>query len=746
MSRFLLIVSCLIFFLSASGQLPTDMRTEKIFLSTQQTDYTIDDTIKVHGMVTGLAHNHSAPYSRYVYVELLSPGVDSVIARNKVVIESDGKFRTDFTPEPDALKGPYFLRAYTQFMRNFSDASFAFHYITIGKPDEKDDGIIDEDVTCTILPIGSGLVPGIPQQIVGQLNNHLGYPLSNQRLALTDSDNDTIAVSTTSDAGFATFNFIPAADRNYTVKFSAMGVNKSFDVPMASASTSKISAVVKDDRLYFNVEGQKPHNRRIFTFDNSNGLSEIDATTGHGMIKLVNRPVGPVTVFLTDDTLAIISQHSVLPNNNIDLLLATNDTLRVDSEFSYNIGGLPADSIRTIVRFVPETELFTPPTAQQILLLSSDFQSPLPMPRPDKNYTQTQNDMQSWLGTATFTRFNLADAVRSDCNLYRIMPEQSLKISGTVFDDKRAKHPMKRGQIVAYSSFDRSVTDVDINETGRFTVEVNDFDEGTEFFLQAISSNEKAISAIIELDAVDYPEIGVLPLPPVRRNRLNEADVTVEGSGNGLRELPNIVVKARAQKVDRPNDKQFYSNRMKARDEIERRGYLTLFDIVRDMPYLRIVALEDGDGEQTLSSSAPGKSNYAVYTLRGASTLDGKNAALPIIVDGTVWDIEMSSFIWDWPASQIEAVEHLSVAESLLYSGKGLYGALSIRTKDMASSKPRESKGRRCWPEGLTPALNANVNNDVRAPQKEGRYNMFVDIVTTDGRVFSISKPVTVIK
>lgn len=738
-----LLFFCFFAYLHIVGQNPTDLRTEKIFLTTPQIHYTVDDTIKARGLLTSIAHNHSTPYSRFVYVELLSPEVDSVIARNKVRVDRKGKFSTDFIPEPDAPKGAYFLRAYTRFMQNFSETAFAFHYIAIGKTDVMDDGIIDENVSCEILPVGNELIPGIPQQIVCALNNHLGYPVKKQILALTETNGDTIATGTTSDAGLAIFNFIPMPGRNYIVKFSGMGVNKMFEVPAPNADASKISATLKGNRLYFNLEGKKPRKRHIFAFDNSNGLSEIDATTDHGLIKLSNPPSGPVTVFLTDDTLGILSQCSIIPREAWYPSLKTSDSINAHSNLNYTIEGITVDSMTALVRFVPVSSTAQPPTAEQALLFSSDFQSPLPLPHINGDRQQTAIDMQAWLGTASFTRFNLAEAVRNNCDLYRFMPEFNLTISGTIYDDKRAKHPMKHGQLVAYNGFDRSVTDTVVRKDGRFIVEVNDFEDGTEFFLQAINSNGKTINAIIELDAIDYPQIGVLPQIPERRHRLNEADVTIGESGKGVRELPDIIVKARAQKVDKSNDKQFYSTRMKDRDEIERRGYLTLFDIVRDMPFLRIVAVEEEKEKETsTTSSAPGKLYYKVFTTRGTSTLSGNNA-LPVIVDGTVWDVEMCASLWDTPASEIESVEQLSVAESLLYSGKGLYGALSIQTKSL-SNKPRESKGRRCWPEGITPPLKPETEKEIRTPKAKGNYNMMVDIITKDGKIYSLSKQVTV--
>ena len=91
------------------AQNPTDFRTEQIYLTTDKKDYNPDDTISIKGIVTSLAHGHSAPYSRVLYVELINPRTDSVVTRRKVMCNEKGLFRTTILPEPDADKGDYFL-------------------------------------------------------------------------------------------------------------------------------------------------------------------------------------------------------------------------------------------------------------------------------------------------------------------------------------------------------------------------------------------------------------------------------------------------------------------------------------------------------------------------------------------------------------------------------------------------------------------------------------------------------------
>ena len=172
-----------------------------------------------------------------------------------------------------------------------------------------------------------------------------------------------------------------------------------------------------------------------------------------------------------------------------------------------------------------------------------------------------------------------------------------MALKGRVYDDDNAKHPMNKGTIVAYNNYDRLPFDTEVDSIGFFSVYVSDFPAGTEFFLQGINNNGVIKSTIITLEPDTFPPAqGFSYIKPFARNRYSAGKTTISEGGNSkLRELPDVVIKARTQRDEIPNHKAFYGVRFKSREQIEEHNYLTLKDIIRDMPFveLRAAALVD---------------------------------------------------------------------------------------------------------------------------------------------------------
>lgn len=743
-NKFILFLTSLLFF-SRFGlaQLPTDFRTEQIFLTTDKVDYAKDDTIRVEGVVTALAHNHSAPYSRLLYVELINPRTDSVVARQNILCDEKGLFRTTFLSEPDADKGDYFLRAYTNLMRNFNSDAFALRHITVGAPTPPDDGVIDDDIQCRILPMGNRLIPDRPQQIAAVLLSPLGYPVTGQNLALVTAAGDTIEQRHTSASGYAVFNFIPRSGESYALRFSAMGVNKSFPVPDSDKDAYRIAGAISGQRLRFAIEGTTPPKHRIFSFDRSNGLSEISTSATSGVTDLNYAPSGPVTIFLTDNNLNIVSQTTLLPKTDFNPELSLADTVTVGSAADFHLSGINRDSVTILARFIP-AKLATLPLAEADMQ-TSDFDSPLPLPVNSISKPEGTTDLQAWLGAATFRRFDLVQAVKNDSAVYRYMPQQTMSISGIVYDDDNAKHPMKGGRLVAYNAANRLVTDTCVAKDGRFTVDVDYFKDGTEFFLQAINSKGVLIRGVIKVDDTSYPAIGTLPTIGIGKKRYAESitEIDAEEKGGDSRALPNVTVKARVIRADKRIDKKFYGVRYVDYEFFEKYNSQTVLDALRRMAFIRVVlvskSLDDdpASASKRRSNSDPMETYYVIVSTRNGGTL-------PMIFDGTVVDDKRAQQIFEMPIMQIESIEQLSTAEALMHTTHALNGAISILTKKLGAPPLKDAKGIRCWPPGLTDTT-IPTETALKAPEKPGDYTLDVDIITPDGNVKSLTRNVTVI-
>lgn len=726
--------------LSASAQEPTDFRTEQVFLAPRSLSCTPGDSLFVDGMVTCMAADRLEPYSRYLYLELIGDN-DSVYVRQKLSCADGGRFSTAVLTEPDMPKGVYYLRGYTRFMRNFDHSAFALQPVAVGIDIPAADYAVDEDVDCRFSVAGGSLRQGQPQRLTAVLSNYAGQPLAFRQLFLTDNKGDTVSSAMTSRAGYAFFDFVPTKGRSYSVRFADDGISKSFKAPEVTPSTVSIKAAANGNRIVFELSdaAAKVKDRRLYVYDRNNGISEVMSPAGSGNITLPNAPKGPVTLFLTDGALNTRAETSILPRSRHEATVTTEGAMQAGKPLDFKLSGIDTADCRVFARIVPDNALWNSQADQQ-LVYASDFSSALPFPGVDTDTDSRHADLAAWLENARFTRFRLRDAVMNDSAVYEYYPEFNMEISGTVFDDMNNLHPMKQGRIVAYNNSTNAVSDSTLTD-GRFRVAVDDFAEGDAFFLQAIKGKDEPVSNGITLDDESFPAAIIAHSRLITSGRYADDISTSIGQSSGtVHDLPDVTVKARVIQKSEVPTKAHYEVKMKTREAIERRGYLTLRDIINDMPMLKIVKLQDFEFTPQ-GTEDKGPEFEVIRSSRGVSVHGGGNG-VALVVDGVKIDLENYGIWFDWPALDIESVEQVSLGESLMYA-KNLEGAVIVKTRKWEPDKPIKSKGTIVRPMGLSNIALAS-NEKPTVPTKGGDYRLMVDIVGPDG-VTSLSYPIRII-
>lgn len=725
--------------LSASAQEPTDFRTEQVFLAPRSLSCAPGDSLFVDGMVTCMASDRLEPYSRYLYLELIGDN-DSVYVRQKLSCADGGRFSTAVLTEPDMPKGVYYLRGYTRFMRNFDHSAFALQPVAVGIDIPAADYTVDDDVDCRFSVAGGSLRQGQPQRLTAVLSNYAGQPLAFRQLFLTDNKGDTVSSAMTSRAGYAFFDFVPAKGRSYSVRFADEGISKSFKAPEVTPSTVSIKAAANGNRIVFELSdaAAKVKDRRLYVYDRNNGISEVMSPAASGNITLPNAPTGPVTLFLTDGALQTRAETSILPRSRRNASVTTDGPLQAGKALDFKLSGIDTADCRVFARFVPDNALWNSQADQQ-LVYASDFTSALPFPGVDIDPDSRQADLAAWLENARFTRFRLRDAVLNDSTVYEYYPEFNMEISGTVFDDINNLHPMKQGRIVAFNNSTNAVSDSTLTD-GRFRLAVDDFAEGDTFFLQALQGKKnEPVSNGIELDNESFPAV-VIDRGRLITSGRYAGDVTTSiGQSSGtVHDLPDVTVKARVIQKSEVPSKAHYEVKMKTREAIERRGYLTLRDILNDMPMLTLTSESFGNGTDN------GLQLPVIYSKRGISLLGrrkiGENVGMALVIDGSKIDNDNFDLYLEMSATEIESVEQVSIGEALIYA-KTLDGAVIVKTRKWTPDKSVKSKGTIVRPMGLSNIPLASNEKPV-VPSKDGDYRLLVDIVGPDG-VTSLSRPFT---
>jgi len=723
---------------TAHGQhvaLPEDFRSEQIYISPERTTYDVGDTIDVSGVVTCISRDGTRPYSRYLYLELIGPA-DTVEVRQKLACHDGGRFRAS-VPTDLLGSGTYYLRAYTQLMRNFSPLSFAFQELQLGS--RKASG--RNGIKCYTAAEGGSLRAGQLQRVTGVVTDAESLPAAGRTVRLMTAEGDTIGTTTSSTSGFASFSFIPESGRKYEL---AVGEFR-FALPEAVESTApSISGTLKGNRISYAISGKNPGLKqlKLYIYDRMNGISVASPRSHSGTIALERTP-DIATVFLTDTENNTLAQFTSANPATGTMDIKTDERLTPGATVNFDTGFEQSDSVTVMARLVKANEARTLP-AEAALRFTADYSSPLPFPQ---RYALSDNrerssDLSAWLSTATFKRFPLKDALDEEKAIYRHMPEFTMQIKGTAKD--KAQRPQKQGAILAYDSNTFLPYDAMIDQNGNFDVNVGDYYEGTEFFLQWLNKKGKPENAIIELADESYPAVKI-------ERRADEAtyhtayDTPGAGITGNVHQLDDIIVRARVAKQNRFEEKVFYAHRAKDREKIEERAYLTLLDILKDLPTLTVAkkTLEDPEGEEAANQSIAQKQiideqtklgvAWVIKTHRGSSTLAEDGAYVPLYIDGNLYEPEMYDMAFSMPANDIESVEFLTPAESLVFTSNCLNGAVSVKTRSskFTSRQKAEAKGVIVTPPGLSIARPQSAT--LKAPATPGEYILQVDVITPSG-------------
>lgn len=699
---------CLFWIANLAAQLPHDFRSEQIFLGVAKTEWAPNDTIEANGIVTCLASGNIRPYSRYLYIELLDSS-DSVMVRQKVGCDENGRFRARIPTVSVVSVGVYYVRAYTNLMRNFSGENFALQPVLIGEAfpkREKGNGVL----RCSIYPEGGFLVEGQVQGIVASVTDYSGKAISGVKLSVVNDMGDTLCVGKTRPSGLANLKFVPLAARHYKLLVSDNGVTTSLEIPQAYPDRMKLQCAINGNKLMFevlNANGSLPASR-LYLYDKANGLVLIGKGRPSGIVPLGNR-LGVTTVFLTDSVGNVLSESSLTSKYRMTELPSLPDTIAADSIGAWleRIGSSDGKSV--FARFATKNECWNQFAESE--QYKSDYASPLPFPDNffKENAKNRSVDLQDWLSTAKFSRFAIRDAIAKDTALYVYMPEMNMTIHGEV----SAVYSNASGaSLVAYNTESNNVYDTTLDKDGRFRMAVDDFADGTSFFLQTMDKRSKPVDSKIILDNDSYPSVSPHEKYSLWQSEYAESKATVNGMMQGG-QLPDVVVKARVKRDEHLSTEKFYSYNYVGREKIEQYNYLYLVDILRGIPSVMVRYNPENS-----------KNPWQISSNRGMSTLNASSEGLVILLDGSRVENEQKADVLQMSADEIETVELLRPWQALAYTWGAVDGAIKVTTRGADKSKVR-SKGIFYTPFGLSV-----VKGNPKATVTPGKYRLLMDVVS----------------
>ncbi|WP_299665713.1 hypothetical protein [uncultured Polaribacter sp.] len=241
-----------------------DNYPEKIFIHTDKTFYTPDSQIWYSTyLVNGISHTKSKK-STVVYVELIS-SKDSILNKKMHYI-SDINDAGDFKLPKNIKPGKYYLRGYTNYMRNTNSLHFFKKEIFVLAtdsiaPDVKQKSTeqlrqkesISQKPILKFYPEGGYIVQGLPNRIAIQLPEKV-FNDTAVVVHIKNKNKEVLSTFKTRKFGLGEFYLVPLENETYVAEVDIYGKKYQYLLPKILPKGYIINVVNKPNGVYINLQ------------------------------------------------------------------------------------------------------------------------------------------------------------------------------------------------------------------------------------------------------------------------------------------------------------------------------------------------------------------------------------------------------------------------------------------------------------------------------------------------------------
>ncbi len=211
---------------------------EKVFLHLDKPFYAAGETIWLSANLVNLATHRPAFKSSVLYIDLISPGGDILLHKRLHLVNAHAAGHFDI-PE-DQPTGPYRIRAYTEWMKNYDPDFFFDRKLNIYNATEVlDNRYISANETfeyeVIFFPEGGDLIYGIASQMAFKAVDQAGNGIDIEG-HIVDQEDNRVAEIKTRHEGMGSVFLIPQPGNAYQAVVRYNGLEKRFDLPQPRPS------------------------------------------------------------------------------------------------------------------------------------------------------------------------------------------------------------------------------------------------------------------------------------------------------------------------------------------------------------------------------------------------------------------------------------------------------------------------------------------------------------------------------
>ena len=430
---------------------------EKVYLHTDKPFYASGETIWYSAYVMNASTHKKAISSQVVYVDL-ADAEGNVLSHQMLEITA-GRAKGDILLGEKLPPGSYYLRAYTQWMRNFPSRYF-YHkeFLVVGKKsDEKEKAPLEPDFDIQFFPEGGDIVRGTILRIGFKAVNENGEGI-NIKGNVYSGDGQDVATFKSNDLGFGSF-FLNPIKNDFYVKAKYQGEEKLFKLPEVKESGYSIRVDnSKENVIQISVQASADYEETDFyiigqtrgriSFKGKGIINEGRASVeipksnlpnGIFQITLFDQQGFPTCerlVFILQDRAAEV-QLSSSPRNfsereKIDLSIDLNDAEGEPLKAAFSM------SVTDQVQINKDTK---DRSIQSYLLLESDMLGVVENPGYyfKDNERETLRDLDHLMLTQGWRRFTWMDVYNQRVPKLKYPAEYGVSFSAIVLDEASSK-------------------------------------------------------------------------------------------------------------------------------------------------------------------------------------------------------------------------------------------------------------------------------------------------------------------
>ncbi len=498
---------------------------EKLILNTDRELYIAGEKIWFKVNYLESETNNKEILSKIVYLELYNQNTNTV---------TNGKFRiingkaTGFLRLPKNLSsGNYYLRVYTQFMRNYSSYLYPSVIIKVTNPNKLNtQDVYKPSDAISIVPEGGKLVAEVPSRLAIRINPELQRKL--HKSTIIDDDKNVLAQFSTSANGLALIEFTPKNSIKYFLKLS---FNDSSSILKPLPPVLKSGMILKSDFSNSRLKISLISNKKLINEANTEYNIEIKSENYEDLLSRSIQPnetieiwnkllaKGIVYIILKNKDNEIIDISSIFIPDELttEIKITKNkDTFKSRELVELNVN-LPQSSFKESNYLISVVKVCENNKDSMNLLPPHITYNPVLLPNYLKNHIIKSNSLKRQINIALILYtpiYNTKSFIESlQKNKLNWLPEiRDVSLNGSIID-QNTKEPLNN--VMVYAAVFGEQNQLHLYKTkanGEFFFSLNHLNRKQDVFIGTNPLDSVEAKILINNDfSNDYPGSAFIP-------------------------------------------------------------------------------------------------------------------------------------------------------------------------------------------------------------------------------------------